>query len=179
MRARGFTLVEMIVTLIIVGILAAVAIPRFYDRQTFDTRAFTDQARSMLGYAQKLAVAQNRNVFVRLNGTSIALCFDDACTAANRAVSPSGQNSGTAATLTECADSSVWFCEAIPAGTVYSAVPAVASFYFSPLGVPYLPADPFPASGFPGASANALVFTMNAGGAARSVSVEKETGYVR
>ncbi|MEN3367728.1 MAG: pilin protein MshC [Burkholderiales bacterium] len=179
MRARGFTLVEMVVTLVIVGILAVVAIPRFFDRPFFDATAFADRARSMLGYAQKLAVAQNRNVFVRLDGASIALCFDSACTDVNRAIAPSGENSGSAATLAACAGSTAWFCEAIPSGTAYVAAPAIASFYFSPLGVPYLPADPFPASGFPGVSANSLVITMSGGGAARSVSVEKETGYVR
>jgi MSHA pilin protein MshC len=176
MKARGFTLVEMTMTLVIVGILAAVAVPRFFDRQTFDTRAFTDQTRSMLSYAHKLAVAQNRAVFVRLNGASVALCFDNACSVP--VVSPIGGNSGSAATLAQCSNSPTWFCEAIPVGISYTAAPpAVVSFYFSPLGVPYLPADPFPVSTF--APTGALVITLNGGGVDGIISINRETGYVR
>lgn len=59
---RGFTLVELIVTMIVVGILAVAVIPRFADQSGFDARGFRDGTLSVLRYAQKSAVAQRRQV---------------------------------------------------------------------------------------------------------------------
>lgn len=75
-RAGGFTLMELVVTLIVLGIMAAVAIPRFFDRGGFDARAFLDQTAGMLRYAQKAAIAQRRLVCVGFTANSVSLTID-------------------------------------------------------------------------------------------------------
>ena len=73
---RGFTLTELITVMVIVGILAVAALPRFFDRNVFDSRAYYDQAISTLRYAQKTAVAQHRFVCVAFAADSITLTYD-------------------------------------------------------------------------------------------------------
>jgi MSHA pilin protein MshC len=68
---RGFTLVELITVIIIVGILAVAVAPRFLDANIFKTRGIADQVQASLRYAQKIAIAQRKLVSVNLTtGTS-------------------------------------------------------------------------------------------------------------
>lgn len=177
--ARGFTLVELVAVMVISGILAAFAMPRFFERKLFDARNYADQSRAMLRYAQKVAIAQNRSVFVRLNGASVALCFnyqsDPGCAGTNRVPPPSGVNSGSAATLAACSGATAWNCEGVPSGVTYAVAPAYAYFYFNALGKPFAPAD---ADGTPNATFAQLLMTVRGADAAYPVTVETETGYV-
>jgi MSHA pilin protein MshC len=71
MKAAGFTLVELVVTVFVLGIIAAFAVPRFAARSTFESRGFYDRATATVRYAQKLAIAQRRPVFVCVNAPSV------------------------------------------------------------------------------------------------------------
>lgn len=79
---HGFSLVELIVVLLVVSALAVVAIPRFFGKQDFQTLGFFDTAQSAVRYAQKLAIAQRRNVFVVVGAGSLSLCYDGGCAGA-------------------------------------------------------------------------------------------------
>jgi MSHA pilin protein MshC len=63
---QGFTLVELIMVIIILGIISVVAMPRFADNDAFRNRAAADQTKAVLRYAQKTAIASHSPVTVNL-----------------------------------------------------------------------------------------------------------------
>jgi MSHA pilin protein MshC len=177
-RPRGFTLVELVVVIGLIGILGAVASARYFDSVAFDAAAYAEQTRAMLRYAQKSAIAQRRPVFVVFSARRIALCFnfrsDASCSGGNRVLAPAG-NSGAAATLAACAAAD-WYCEGTPAGLAY-ALPLGAApyFFFDPQGRPFAAADPYPGDA---ASFAGLVLRITGDALKRDVTVSQETGYV-
>jgi MSHA pilin protein MshC len=76
-RAPGFSILELVVTLVIAGILAAIAIPRFTDSESKATY-FHGQVKAAVRYAQRQAVAQRRCVFVEVSATQVKLFYGDA-----------------------------------------------------------------------------------------------------
>lgn len=70
---RGFTLVELLAALVIVGILSAIALPRFFDNQTFTERGYADELASALRYARRVAVASSCPVRITINANYAAL----------------------------------------------------------------------------------------------------------
>jgi MSHA pilin protein MshC len=167
----GFTMVELVVVIVLVGILAAVGVARFFDRSAFDTHAYAEQVRAMLRYAQKSAIARNTPVYVRFEENRISLCHAipaSGCGAAWLVANPGGLGGGDEATRNQCGSAN-WYCIGRPPGITWTASPSPDWLMFDALGRPLLP----------GGSPGGLALAISGGRDAVTVSVTQETGYVQ
>lgn len=139
-------------TIVIVGIIAAVAAPRFFDTNVFQSRGFADQVQATLRYAQKTAIAQRRNVCATFT-------LGPPSTITLRIASLSGAASACDTNLTTLTGVTPYVLTA-PAGIAFTALPA--AFSFDALGRP----NPNVAQGF------------NITGAPFGITIAAETGYV-
>ncbi|MBI5435625.1 MAG: general secretion pathway protein GspH [Nitrosomonadales bacterium] len=121
-RMLGFTIVELITIIVIAGILATFAAPRFFDRNVFDIRGFYDQAISTLRYAQKTAIAQHTTVCVVDTATEIGLFAANCTTPLN------------VLTSQRCPTDGVYYQHKVCTPTGVSITSAHGSLNFSSLG---------------------------------------------
>lgn len=70
---RGFTLVELVTSLVILGLLAAYAAPRLIDQQPFRARGYADELAQALRHAREVAVATECPVQVNVTATRYSL----------------------------------------------------------------------------------------------------------
>ena len=146
---RGFTLIELIMVIVILGVLAVVAVPRIFSSNDFYARGFHDETMALLRYAQKTAIAQRRTVCVAFASGSVTLTM---------AANPATVDCATVATLTGPNGSPT------VTGASFSGTPS--NFNFNGLG------QPMDTSGEP-----VVTQTIQITGAA-DVIVEAQTGYV-
>lgn len=66
-------MVELILTLIIAGALAVVAIPQFSNRTVFSARGFHDEVVTALQFARQQAIAQRRLVCVTVTTNTVTV----------------------------------------------------------------------------------------------------------
>jgi len=147
-RGRGFTLAELVMTIVIIGIIGVVAGPRFLSWKGFASRGFYDEAQAVVRYAQKTAIAWRRPIVVCVSATEISAISNADCANPVALTHPS-----TGAALKSTAPDGV---------TLTSTVP---SFSFDGLGRPSGPVT------------ITLTSTI-ADDPARQIVVASQTGYV-
>jgi MSHA pilin protein MshC len=148
MRARGFTLVELVVTMIVLGILAIAIVPRMTLLQGFDEVGYRDRVRATIEYARKSAVAQRRAVRVTIASSAVSIDIQQR--------TPEGVGAGA------------WVALNLPGSNTNAFVP--------PAGTTLTPASDtviFDALGRPDAAKSYVV-----SGGAGTITVEAESGYV-
>jgi len=75
----GFTLIELILVIVLLSIVSAVALPRFFDNSTFDQRVLFDDTLNAVRYAQKVAVASGCNIRFSVNNNRYSVFKDNSC----------------------------------------------------------------------------------------------------
>ncbi|MGE5470340.1 MAG: Tfp pilus assembly protein FimT/FimU [Bacteroidota bacterium] len=147
----GYTLVELLTVMIILGILAAMALPKLSASSSFQAMTFNEQVRGALRLAQKTAVSHRRLVCATLTSTTVTLSIAslNPATVCGTATLP-GASGGSVYATTSSATLS-------PTGTLY----------FQPSGI--VTAD--------AAGATISDFTLNVTGMT-AIEVKGATGYV-
>jgi MSHA pilin protein MshC len=154
---RGFTLVELVTVLVLLGVLAAVALPRLGGVGVYAERASGSRLVSGLRFAQEQAMSRNRFVRVRIATPAADRFRIERCQ--GRAPSP-GACPGWVQ-LSPPGSTGDWSLS----GDL--AFDSAATLFFDGLGRPVTAAG-----GSPGTQ------TVAAGGGAVTVTVEAETGFV-
>ena len=149
----GFTLIELIMVVIMLGILSVFAAPRIFDTDSFNARGFHDETLAFLRYAQKSAIAQRRTVCVAFSSTSATLSIASRAATASCDTPLRGPGGDTPGTINA------------KAGTAYGTVPA--DFNFDGLGQPVN-----------GMGMLVAAQTIQVDNAANTITVEAVTGYV-
>jgi MSHA pilin protein MshC len=87
-RPGGFTIVELVVVMVIIGALAAIGIPRLMGDKTSEAAVFGDQVASGLRRAQKIAMGHRRVVCANVGPKAVVLRLN-ACGSAGIALNGS------------------------------------------------------------------------------------------
>jgi MSHA pilin protein MshC len=140
---RGFTLVELITIMILIGILAVVALPNLNLAQGFGATAFRDRVAASLRHAQKSAVAKRRMVCatVAADGLSLTLTADasfGAASCGNAMIGPDGSAVAAASPSPNVTLTPAGTLHFQPSGTVTSnlAGTTIANFTLTVTGEP-------------------------------------------
>jgi len=72
-KMAAFTLVELVTVVLLIGLIAAIGMPRMFQADIFRQRGYFDELLQAARYAQKLAVGTGCEVQLTINAASFAL----------------------------------------------------------------------------------------------------------
>lgn len=75
MMRRGFTLVELTMVMVLVGVLATIAAPRLLERNALDEHAAAETLRGLLRSSRAVAIAQEREVCVLVAAATVRAVY--------------------------------------------------------------------------------------------------------
>ena len=102
-RARGFTLIELIMVIVLVGTVAVFAAPRLLDLSAWKLRAFADEMQSTTSAMQRLALTQRKPIIATFSTTGVTYAYVAGATLSTLSCPPavsSCMNAASAGTAT-------------------------------------------------------------------------------
>jgi len=154
-RARGFTLPELIAVMMMVGVLAAVALPKLQVGTELRGDTWRDEVVAALRHARHTAVSHRRLVCASI-GSTVTLTIAPANPATSCSAALSGPDGGTA----------------------YTTAPSGVSATVAPVGLLYFQPDGRITSDGAGSTATDRSVTVS-GASLGAITVVGETGHVR
>jgi MSHA pilin protein MshC len=171
----GFTLIELIMVIVMLGVLAVFAAPRMFNTGDFTQRGFHDETMSLLRYAQKTAIAQRRTVCVAISKSAPAYAsLSIASTAGTEIITCDTALSGPNKNIILGTDGQ-FYCGTQKDGPLTGVLVSSGCIYEKSNSYATGPtALTFNGRGSPAAT----TLSLSVSGSGRTVTIEAETGYV-
>ena len=147
----GFTLIELVIVIVIIGIVSAISAPKFFNISVFEERGFYDETLSAIRFAHKSAIASGCDYRVVINASGYDITKRSGC------------DSGSFSAITNPATGTGGFSAAKPNKVSIS---GSLDFYYDNTGKPFTLAG----------SEIVSVSSMSVGG--RNVRIEPFTGFI-